>query len=207
MYFLDVFFSSYDTRCKSSVASSLQLEESSLDLADWMIGNGVGVWMTMVLEMNIGIICGCLSGVKPVLATVFPVLFGTSHRSRSGAMRPTYSIPTSRSIHGESFAFQPLSDAPSNTKSQSKTVDHEFSVKAIQDPNYKKQRNFAWASSNGNMEADPSIPKNAIGINQVVLVEEEEAGSGTPGSEVQNKLSDAGSEEWIMDDEHRIQKP
>jgi hypothetical protein len=158
----------------------------------------------MVLEMNIGIICGCLSGVKPVLATVFPVLFGSSYRTRSGAMRPTYSIPTVRSKRGESFAFRPLADAPINMKLQSQTVDQELLVEAIQDPNYKKQRNFAWASSDGNMEAESSIPKNAIGINQVVSVEEEE--TGTPKSEARNKLSDAGSEEWIIDDETRQQK-
>jgi hypothetical protein len=169
-----------------------------------MTGNGVAVWLTMVLEMNIGIICGCLSGVKPVLTTVFPVLFGSSYRTRSGAMRPNYSIPTVRSKRGESFAFRPLADVPINIKSQSQTVEHEFSVEAIQDPNYKMQRNFAWASSDGNMEAESSIPKNAIGINQVVSVEEEEA--GTPKSDAQNKLSDGGSEEWIMDDEQRQQK-
>jgi hypothetical protein len=154
----------------------------------------------MVLEMNLGIICGCLSGVKPVLATVFPGLFGSSYKTRSGAIRPAYGVHTGRSTHGESFVFQPLSDVSINTKSQSKTVEHALLVEAIQGPNYKKQRNFAWASSNGNMEVGSSIPKNAIGINQVVSVEQEEVGAMIPGSEGQNKLSDAGSEEWIMDD-------
>ena len=154
--------------------------------------------------MNIGIICGCLSGVKPVLATVFPVLFGSSYKTRS-ATRPTYGVQTGRTTHGESFAFQPLSDV-SNNKSQNKKLEHAFSVEALKSGDDKGQRNFAWASSNGNMDADSNVPPNAIGVNQVVLVEEEESGSITPRSEARNKLSDAGSEEWIMEDGPRPRK-
>jgi hypothetical protein len=154
----------------------------------------------MVLEMDLGIICGCLSGVKPVLAAIFPALFGSSYTTRSGATRPTYGMQTGRNTHGESFAFQQLSDVSSNNKAQVKTLEHAFSVEEIKNADNKGQRNFAWASSDGQMGADSGIPANAIGINQVVLVEEEEAGTHTPGSDVQKRLSDAGSEEWIMDD-------
>jgi hypothetical protein len=154
----------------------------------------------MVLEMDIGIICGCLSGVKPVLSRVFPVLFGTSFKSRSGATRPTYGVQSGRTTHGDSFAFQPLSDISNTKKSQTKKLEHAYSVEAIRSTDDKGQRNFAWASSNGNMDVDSNIPPNAIGVNQVVSVEEEESGSITPRSGAVNKLSDAGSEEWIMDD-------
>jgi hypothetical protein len=168
-----------------------------LKAADKMTGNGVPVWLTMVLEMNVGIICGCLSGVRPVLAALFPVLFGTTFQTRSRVSRPKYGTHSIRSKIAESFAFQPLSDA--SNQPPSKIVDPEFSVDAIQDPNYKKQRNFAWASSGGNMNEDSGIPKNAIGINQVVLVEQE---MRSPGLEPPKRPSDAGSEEWIMDDGH-----
>jgi hypothetical protein len=154
----------------------------------------------MVLEMDIGIMCGCLSGVKPVLAAISPKFFSSSSKSRSGATRPTYGMQTGRTAHGESFAFQPLSNISSNNKAQSKTLEHAFSVEEIQNADNKGQRNFAWASSDGQMDADSGVPPNAIGINQVVLVEEEEAGTITPRSEMQKRLSDAGSEEWIMDD-------
>lgn len=160
----------------------------------------------MVLEMDIGIICGCLSGVKPVLSRVFPVLFGSSYKTRSGATRPTYGVQTGRTTHGESFAFQPLSDISNNKKSQTKKLEHAFSVEAIKSADDKGQRNFAWASSNGDMCASSDIPPNAIGVNQVVSVEQEESGSITPRSEARNKLSDAGSEEWIMDDGPRPRK-
>ncbi|KAH7414485.1 hypothetical protein DE146DRAFT_37055 [Phaeosphaeria sp. MPI-PUGE-AT-0046c] len=183
MYYLEVFFDSYDTH--------------------W---SGVPVWLTMVLEMNIGIICGCLSGVKPVLAKVFPVLFGSSYKTRSGPSRPTYGTQTHRTAHGEPFAFHQLSDVPSNKKSSTQKIEHTFSVEAIQGGDNKAQRNFAWASSNGKMGADSGIPSNAIGVNQVVSVEEEDARSMTPRSDVQKAVSDAGSEEWIMDDGPRPRK-
>jgi hypothetical protein len=172
---------------------------------DCETGNGAAVWLCMVLEMDIGIICGCLSGVKPVLATVFPVLFGTSYKTRSGATRPTYGMQSGRTTRGESFAFQQLSDN-CNGKSQTKTLEHAFSIEAIKSADNKGQRNFAWASSNGQMGADSGVPANAIGVNQVVSVEEEESGIITPRSEAQKQLSDAGSEEWIMDDGPRPRK-
>jgi hypothetical protein len=165
-------------------------------VTDCGTGNGAAVWLCMVLEMDIGIICGCLSGVKPVLATVFPVLFGTSYKTRSGATRPTYGMQSGRTTRGESFAFQQLSDNCNNA----------FSIEAIKSADNKGQRNFAWASSNGQMGADSGVPPNAIGVNQVVSVEEEESGMITPRSEAQKQLSDAGSEEWIMDDGPRPRK-
>jgi hypothetical protein len=151
----------------------------------------------MVMEMDIGIICGCLSGVKPVLAAVFPGLFGSSYRTRSGATRPTYGIQTGQIGHDEPFT---LSGTRCNDdKLQSKKMEHSFSVEAISGGDDKGHRNFAWASSNGNMSATSDVPLNAIGVNQEVFVEEEEVEPTTPRSETQYKLSDTGSEEWMME--------
>ncbi|KAH7080465.1 hypothetical protein BKA63DRAFT_244406 [Paraphoma chrysanthemicola] len=183
MYYLEVYFNSYDT-----------------------LWNGSAVWICMVLELNLGVICGCLSGVKPVLATVFPGFFGTSYKTRSGATRPTYGLQTGKTTHGESFAFQPLSDVSNSKKPQSHKLEHAFSVEALKSADDKGQRNFAWASSNGDIGADHNVPPNCIGVNQVVSVEQEETGSMTPRSDAQHKLSDAGSEEWIMDDKPRPRK-
>jgi hypothetical protein len=166
--------------------------------ADLIAGNGAAVWLCMVLEMDIGIICGCLSGVKPVLAAVFPGLFGSSYRSRSGATHPTYGIQTGQAAHGEPFTF---SGAPGEDfKLQSKKQEHAFSIEAISGGDDKGHRNLAWASSNGNMSESSDIPLNAIGVNQEVSVEEEEVEPTTPRSEGPYKMSDTGSEEWIMDD-------
>lgn len=168
-------------------------------------GKGAAVWSCMVLEMDIGIICGCLSGIKPVLSRIFPNLFGGSHKTRSGATRPTHGAYTSRTTHSESFAFSPLSDA-SNTKLQKNKLGHTFSVETLRSADNKDQHNFAWASSGGKMDAGSNIPPNAIGMTQVLSVAEKELGSITPRSGIVNKLSDAGSEEWIMDDALRPRK-
>ncbi|KAH7388808.1 hypothetical protein BKA66DRAFT_582289 [Pyrenochaeta sp. MPI-SDFR-AT-0127] len=181
MYFLEVYFTSYD-----------------------LLWNASYVWAMIIVEMNLGIICGCLSGVKPVMAVIFPTLFGSSQRSRSRATRPTFDH-TGQSTKPESFSFHPLSDIPS--KNREKHLEHTYSVDEIKKPKKTDQRNFAWASSNGNSGVASSIPANAIGVHQVVTVEEEESGSLTPHSDritKGNNLSDAGSEEWIMDDGHVV---
>ncbi|KAF2031946.1 hypothetical protein EK21DRAFT_61952 [Setomelanomma holmii] len=183
MYYLEIFFESYDT-----------------------LWNGSAVWLCMVLEMDIGIICGCLSGVKPVLATVCPAFFSSSYRTRSGPTRPTYGVQTGRTAHGESFAFQPLSDISNSKKPQSNKLEHAFSVEALKSADDQGQRNFAWASSSGKMEINKDIPTNAIGVSQVVSVEQEETGSITPKTDARSKMSDAGSEEWIMDDGPKSRK-
>lgn len=149
----------------------------------------------MVLEMNMGIICGCLSGVKPVMATVFPALFGSSYKSKS-ATRPTYDGWTGRSARHESFAFQQICSSKTRDK-------HIENVESEDMPNVgnKIRRNFAWASSDGVMNGNAKIPHNKIGVNQEVTIEEEHSGSVTPRSEMPHKLSDAGSEEWIFTDD------
>lgn len=149
----------------------------------------------MVLETNVGIICSCLSGVKPVLARAFPTIFGTSYRSRSDGARPRYS--NSGRAHGD--AFHPLSDISNRNKPSVRKLKHACSIKELITATDNGQRNFAWASSDGKTGADAGVPPNAIGINQVVLVEEEDTRSITSRIEAQKKLSDAGSEEWIMD--------
>lgn len=152
----------------------------------------------MILEMDAGIICGCLSGVKPVMAVIFPALFGSSYKTRSGGTRPTYG-QTGRTTIRDSSAFQPLSDL------SSKSREHRMEslpMDAINASEGKDQRNFAWASSNGDLDVASSLPANAIAVHQVVIVEEEDSGNLTPPSERDikgNGLSDAGSEEWIID--------
>jgi hypothetical protein len=56
------------------------------------------------------------------------------------------------------------------------------------------------------MGVDSSVPPNAIAVNREVSAEEEDAGCMTPRSETQKQLSDAGSEECIMDDGPRQRK-
>lgn len=153
----------------------------------------------MVVEMDIGIICACLSGVKPVMAVVFPKLFGSSYNKSRSATRPSYGL-TGRSNALQSSAFHPLTDISS--KNRDKKVEN-ISIDAMDPSVPKEQRNFAWAASSGSFGPPSSVPAGAIGVQQVVTVEEEQSGSVTPHSDRDtkaNNLSDAGSEEWIMDD-------
>jgi len=43
-----------------------------------------------IIEANIGVVCGCLHGIKPLMAAVFPRLFRTSglHASSTGRSAP-----------------------------------------------------------------------------------------------------------------------
>jgi hypothetical protein len=150
----------------------------------------------MVVEMDMGIICGCLSGVKPVLARLLPSLFGTT--SYKTPTRPTYA---SRG-RNHSNSFHPLSDfniSSSNynsNKPSTKKLDHAFSVQSLTGQDDSAHRNFAWASSDGNMCADSRVPANAIGVDQMVEVVED-TGDGVDGKKMLG--DDASSEEWIMD--------
>lgn len=147
----------------------------------------------MTIEMNLGITCGCLSGVKPVLAAVFPRFFGSSYKTPT---HPTAYGRTGRATQPDSFPFQPLSGASSISKARDHKVEHAVSIEDI-GPEDKVQRNFAWASSSGH-SPDAQVPHNAIAV-QTVVVREEENVSSTPKSGLDGK-GDAGSEEWIMED-------
>lgn len=149
-------------------------------------GNACVVYAAITTEMNIGIICGCLSGVKPVMAVVFPRLFGSSYKSNT---RPATYGRTGRATHPESFPFQPLFD--SSSKARDKQYEHAISI-AEMNPEDKERRNFAWASSSG--DDHPDMPYNTIVV-KTVVVREEEIGSPKRGGK-----DDGGSEEWIIED-------
>jgi hypothetical protein len=162
-------------------------------------GEASTVYAVMTLEVNLGIICGCLSGVKPVMAVVFPRLFGTSYKSNSRPTYPTYG----RSTRHESFAFQPLSDTSNISK---KKLHQDIRVDNIEVDQGKEGRNFAWASASRDSDAQNTrslqVPSNAIAVNSVVTIKEEERVATEPASLKSGKSGegDGGSEEWIMEE-------
>ncbi|KAF2794414.1 hypothetical protein K505DRAFT_304089 [Melanomma pulvis-pyrius CBS 109.77] len=166
MYYLEVYFESYDN-----------------------LWNATAIYTAMTCEMNLGVICGCLSGVKPVLGVIFPRFFSSSYKADS---RPTAYGQPGRTTHAESFPFQPLSGVSNTSKTRDHKMEHVVSIEDIQAEN-KNQRNFAWASSSGDI--DYTVPEGAIGVEQVVTVHE---GQLTPKGGAGK--GDAGSEEWIMED-------
>jgi hypothetical protein len=154
-------------------------------------GNATGVYTTMTCEMNLGIICGSLSGVKPVIGVIFPRLF-TSYKTDP---RPTHHH-TGRTTHAESFPFQPLSDISNLSKAQDHKIEnvvvegielHEGDKKGV-------QGNFvaAWASADG--DVDYKGPEGVIGVESTVEVREDDDMGPESGR------SRKGSEEWIMED-------
>ena len=172
----------------------------------------------MGIEMNLGIICGCLSGVKPVLAVIFPRLFGSSYAKTSRPTYPTYGRNTG---HPESFAFQPLSDIStrSNKKNQhlglGSKLDHSVTVENLDVEDFagddkmgrNGQRNFAWASASGGIgDGSQGVPHNAIAVNQVVTVREDTVGTDGATTPKSGKAGDAGSEEWIMEEDDSRRK-
>lgn len=63
--------------------------------------------------------------------------------------------------------------------------------------------NLAWASSNGHHDAHSMVPANAIGVEQVVMIEQEEPRTITPRStrpSGKHNLSESSSQEWILHD-------
>ncbi|KAF2690992.1 hypothetical protein K458DRAFT_438710 [Lentithecium fluviatile CBS 122367] len=174
MYYLEVYFNGTD-----------------------LLWNACPVYALMTLEMNLGIICGCLSGVKPVLVAVFPNLFGSSYKT------PTHPTPfgyaaahshTKRTTGNQPFPFHPLSDVSNASKNRDQKSEHApVSVVAL---NPEDHRNLAWASSSGMGEERDEIPHNTIQVQTTVMREEEEV-SPTPKRLAK---SDGSSEEWIMED-------
>ncbi|KAF2182202.1 hypothetical protein K469DRAFT_637002 [Zopfia rhizophila CBS 207.26] len=169
MHYLEVYFNSYDVFWHASI-----------------------IYAVMAVEMNLGIICGCLSGVKPVLAVVFPRFFASSYKTNTHP-RPTYG----HSTHPESFPFQPLSDTSNLGKVKAGKLEHAVSIEAIH-PEDKQHRNYAWASSSG--DVNPEVPHNAIAVNQVVMINREAKDDEVdPVGSSKSGKGDGGSEEWIME--------
>jgi hypothetical protein len=162
----------------------------------------------MTLEMNLGIICGCLSGAKPVLAVFFPSLFASSYKTRTHATPYGYGNHSSRRATNPtkgtaSFPFQPLSDISSSSREQrarhSERVNEEAygsSVVMGLNPEDKEQRSYAWASAGGvKAEEGDEVPSGAIQVQTVVMRDVENVSPGP-----KSLRGDGGSEEWIMED-------
>jgi hypothetical protein len=217
MYYLEVYFSSYDPLCKplSSFTAFSALCPHHLTQR---LGEASIIYALMAVEMNLGIICGCLSGVKPVLAVIFPHFFGSSYGKTSRPTYPTYGRNTG---HPESFAFQPLSDKSARSTKKNQSIglsskqDHNNSVMNMDGEDFagsdlagspNDQRNIAWASATGGNGDLEGVPHNAIAVNQVITVREDPVrmnGATMPNS---RKAGDASSEEWIMEEDDNRRK-
>ncbi|PVH99916.1 hypothetical protein DM02DRAFT_593648 [Periconia macrospinosa] len=176
MYYLEVYFSSDD-----------------------YLWNAAKVWIVMTLEMNLGIICGCLSGVRPVLAVIFPRYFTECAKPNS---RPSYAFSLStagrRRRRPDSFPFESLSDGYDMTQVDDKKYEavqseDKHTVTLRTDPG----KSFAWVNTTEKGGySEHNIPPGAIQVKTVVTRQEQDAHSGTPVGH----RSMAGSEDWMMED-------
>ncbi|KAH7024927.1 uncharacterized protein B0I36DRAFT_250614 [Microdochium trichocladiopsis] len=166
--------------------------------------NGVPIWVCSTLEVNLGIICACLTGVKPVMAILFPSIFGSSQKSHGNSRSYTqYGQRTGRgTTNAESFAFEQLSSAQRDQYSKRSPGDdksEEFEVIAGKHAE-DQPKNGVWVSISNQKGPDHRVPANAIGVSSEVTVNNEAVDIAAPRT-VTVKPSDAGSEEWIFNEE------
>ncbi|CAI6262960.1 unnamed protein product [Periconia digitata] len=179
MYFLEEYFSSDD-----------------------YLWNAAKVYVCMTLEMNLGIICGCLSGVRPVLAVLFPRYFKSTEKTPSGPSY-VYSISHSRRrpTRPDSTQFETLSDRYDSLR----TVDakgnimHSKMEDNLSPMRIDQGKSFAWVDTHVKDDARSEItevPLGAIKVKTVVMTQEEDAQSGTASG----RRSITGSDDWILAD-------
>lgn len=132
------------------------------------------------MEVDLGIICGCLPSTKPLLARLFPRLFRSSQHSASDR--------AARNHHSQSFPFQSLSGRDGKG-----SVAHKSRLEGDANRDEGKSH-FAWATGPAvDAEDDEGrlvVPKDGIAVSQEVSV--------NSGTRLGSKDTDAGSEEWII---------
>lgn len=150
----------------------------------------------MMVEMNLGVVCGCLFGVQPVLAKIFPRLFARSYPSGNSLPRH---IHREESGYSESFEAYPLSNL--SGKARDKKVDEGGTFETLWAPE-SRGLNFAGASSSGRKRGARLAP-GVITVDKEVTVQKEIMPCHSPTSELDGKLHlimNLGSEDWTLND-------
>ncbi|CAA9958566.1 hypothetical protein PTMSG1_02116 [Pyrenophora teres f. maculata] len=205
MYYLKVFFESYD-----------------------MLWHGTAVWIVMVLELDIGIICGCLSGVKPVMSVLFPALFGSSQHSQAGeGTRITaYGRPNTH----QSFMFKALSEVSSKQSDHISIEEVEAQSQHGRDTPEQQEPNFNFATvetqsqNTGNVQLERMCKRMSEQQSPTLGRDEHrlEAQTGRADERLSNEsgewilerdrrksaiekngMSDTASEEWVLPADRR----
>ncbi|OCK81504.1 hypothetical protein K432DRAFT_424925 [Lepidopterella palustris CBS 459.81] len=164
----------------------------------------------MIVEYNLGIVCGCLHGIKPLMSRFFLALFGSSDRGTSGGHRRY----ASRTMRSQSFPFQAFDGRGKRTASTvtnpfHSKLDARTSVDEINEedgvggkdmsPGVVPQSTCAvWASGSGDSTVD--VPAHGITYTQQVTIDrgsesKSEAGGGVGAMK---RSRDVDSEVWIM---------
>lgn len=154
----------------------------------------------MMVEMNIGIVCGCLLGIESVLAMLFPRLANrprptlvltqptSAHRRGSGHPEPQRSFRVS----------YPLADLSSYARNT--PLGETDTFEALWTPEGTGS-NYASASYGGRNRGEPLTP-GAITVHTEFTVQEEITPCQSPVTEVGKQFQyfmDAGSLDWSID--------
>lgn len=154
----------------------------------------------MMLEMNLGVVCGCLFGIQPVLAMFFPRLFAgaypSGHRSTTPHLRHQYSAQ-----HESQGSFQayPLADV---SRYMHNTPSGEVDTFAALWTPEGNGSNHASASSDGRKRGELLTP-GVITVHTEFTVEEEITPCQSPVTKLDGQLhfiTDVRCEEWTLDE-------
>ncbi|EAT88340.2 hypothetical protein SNOG_04580 [Parastagonospora nodorum SN15] len=143
----------------------------------------------LTIEYNVGIMCGCLPCLRPLLVMIFP-----KHFASSSAARANYPIQTIGSAGGRSMPFR---SHPSNSiklagddmYTYTDTFELDDSKDAAKNPGH------SWVEG-GRPGEGTLAPQNGIHIQRNISVQHDRP---PPTIRV---TADASSEEWIMKEDH-----
>ncbi|KAJ1323237.1 hypothetical protein MN608_11383 [Microdochium nivale] len=196
---------------------------SQLSVGGDFLWNGIPIWICSTLEVNLGVVCACLTSVKPVMAILFPKIFGSSQKShsnsRSYAQHYGQRSGRARTARTQSFAFEQLSSAQRDGRSNKNRTVHQEHLASKSDgfqmadgrhlDHEPQLNNNVWVSiSNDKGDDQQRVPPNAIGVSREVTVNNEgrkDSSSAAPSS-VKILQPDNASEEWILRSENDSRK-
>ncbi|KAF3043475.1 hypothetical protein E8E12_009259 [Didymella heteroderae] len=176
LYYVEMFYSSVDEMWNASI-----------------------IWALMMLEMNLGVVCGCLFGIQPILATLFPRLFAHSYPSDIHTTPQMRRQESGRLESQQSYQAYPLRELSSHVQNTPSGEADTF--EALWTPEGTGS-NYASASSDGRKRGDLLTP-GVITMHKEFTVQEEITPCQSPASELDRRLhfmTDVGSEDWTLEE-------
>lgn len=152
----------------------------------------------MMLEMNLGVVCGCLFNIQPVLAMLFPRLFASSYPSDYPAAPHVRRQESGHPESQRSFQAYPLAGLSGHVHNTPSGEADTF--EALWTPEGTGS-NYTSASFSGRKHGEMLTP-GAITVHKEFTVQEEITPCQSPVSELDRSLhfiTDVGSEDWTMD--------
>jgi hypothetical protein len=179
--------------CVAGILRIYYLDQLQHATEQMYVGGIVGIIATV--ESNVGVLCCCLHGIRPLLASLFPRIFKTTSRTY-GSKSNTYGKDGSKafqSLPGDDerrLAHKPNKTFGSSAqKSSVYTDDEEIEL----GPTYPRSQVKAWASGGGAPEAPP--PQHGIFFQKSVITTE-----GAYHGDRGKANMDSNSEEYILKD-------